>query len=298
MAKKRKTPEREEDSGGSTAQLLASFNTSGGTKPRTTTVTVPLDNVLVQESATEYKSLIENCSNSLGVLSHLVSVYLNTKAASDPSYQYLLSPTYTAQLFTRFARLPFDARTNIIGDTFLDAYLQQNEIPPGLLHNIQKGFLNRPRDALSKSMAEMARRHVLEGFEERVKEHIACDVERMMWDRRDDQRFDANVKSAAHCIFQSSLMKVCTSPCEIVRTSNRTSSRLTNFRSFSAPAGRGGGEPEAGRVLDAGTTGGAPRRLETTASRPRREIPQRARLLPRRHSEFRRRRDAHARAGR
>ncbi|KAG5191254.1 hypothetical protein JKP88DRAFT_296207 [Tribonema minus] len=72
----------------------------------------------------DVKEILKGASDSLGILAHLVTVYLNHRAELEPDCPDLLSTTYISQLFTRFARLPFDESTTVIQDPYVDGSKQ------------------------------------------------------------------------------------------------------------------------------------------------------------------------------
>jgi hypothetical protein len=203
-------PEDEEEGGSTRAELKKFLNADK--KLRTNTVTVTLDNILRCSSGDvslneEVKAILKRTSNSLGILQHLVSVYLNYLADLDPEFDAIFDIKYINQLFTRFARLEFDSSTDIVPDPYIEDYLKAHPIQADLLKDIQDGFMATPRDFLvHEKMAPAIKRHIEEGFEHRVTEHIICDLECRLWQRRNDPYFDNNLEKAAQCIFSSAVM--------------------------------------------------------------------------------------------
>ncbi|KAG5188615.1 hypothetical protein JKP88DRAFT_304661 [Tribonema minus] len=184
---------------------LKDFDPDGSLSARDLTIPVALDNVLDCGSAAltaAVKGAIAAASDSLGILSNLVTVYLNAKAEDEPTFPDLLSVTYVSQVFTRMARLPFNSNTSPIDDPFLDAYLARHPLSAAITWRIQSGFLARPRDAISKDkIVEAARRHVIDEFQGRLEAHLSWLVEIATWQWRAEPGFDAAVKSAGRCLF-------------------------------------------------------------------------------------------------
>lgn len=97
--------EEKEDTGNVASRaFLKGFATEEGVKERTKTITTSFERVVNDEGDFDPEELrlhITAASNSLGILRHLVTVFLNVKALSDPECDYLFSQTAYQQLFAR-----------------------------------------------------------------------------------------------------------------------------------------------------------------------------------------------------
>lgn len=201
--------EEEEEKTGkdSVKEELKSFLCNEGSKTtRIQTLTVPYEAVAVDEPWAEIqRSTIITCSNALGILSHLVTVYMNYKAQQDPSFPDLFNRNYIRQLFIHLGRQRFHTK-NIIPDPHMQQYLKVHPISEEMQQLFNAGFHKRACDSLAGRILTAAKVHVKDRFEERVKQHIACDMERRVWQQHAHPAFKAYLNSAAHAIFQAAIM--------------------------------------------------------------------------------------------
>ncbi|KAG5178797.1 hypothetical protein JKP88DRAFT_328556 [Tribonema minus] len=128
---------------------------------RNRTIPVALDNILHDRHPdprvkAALKRAIVETSDSLGILTHLVTVYLNHKAEADPTFFHLLDPKYICQVFTRIARLPFHGGTDVVDDPHIEPYIAQHPVSAAVLSRIQKGSNRRCHDAVGQSIVTAA----------------------------------------------------------------------------------------------------------------------------------------------
>lgn len=97
--------EQKEDTGNVAARAcLDGFAGVAGDKERTKTITTSFERVVNYEGGFDTEELrqrIMEVSNCLGILRHLVTVFLNVKALQDPGCAYLFDRTAYQQLFAR-----------------------------------------------------------------------------------------------------------------------------------------------------------------------------------------------------
>ena len=144
---------------------------------------------------------IRETSDALGIVRHLVTLYLNEKALADPACPYLIDRSDYGRLCARFARVPA-TRSNAV-DILLDAYLQRRTLPASVKAIIDRGYCPNARYTMSTEMVVAAERHVGDMFEDRVTQHIACRLELCIWEQRDRPGFDKFVKRAAKVVLQA-----------------------------------------------------------------------------------------------
>eukprot|EP00953_Heterococcus_sp_UTEX-ZZ885_P008850 5265-Heterococcus_DN1.PRE.2 len=195
----------------STDRVRAELETFICNKDRTLikakTITTSYDRVAVQANhRKQLQDAIKTCSNAMGILSHLVTVYLNVKAQQDPSFEHLTTNTYINQLFDRFACMSLEAKKDIIEDPYIEDYLMAHPVSSETLEVVQTGFNRRVRDGIVKVIVKDSKKHIVSNFAKRVKEHIVCDLERRVWSHRRDKYFNSMLVVCSHAVFQSAII--------------------------------------------------------------------------------------------
>jgi hypothetical protein len=177
----------------------------GLTAERARTITTAFDTVVRRDGAIDpgvVQQKIKETSDALGIVRHLVTLYLNEKALADPSCPYLCDRTAYGRLCSQLARIPSE-KGGTVQDPFLEAYLQRHPLPAPVKAIIDRGFCPNARYGMCTEMVTAAERHLKDGFIDRVTQHIACDLERRLWHRREQPGFDKFVKRAAKVVLQA-----------------------------------------------------------------------------------------------
>src|SRR5438067_4544441 len=211
MAKKRKRSAEVEETLPSSASVEAALKrftcTQGLKATRLNTITLAYQTVAADNqwsSALQQTAL--KCSNALGVLRHLVSVYLNYKASKDAVFAPLFQQTYIRQLFNHLGEQPFDKKTSVVSDPDIAAYLLQHPLPRDTKDLISQGFHKRGADYPATKMLTEIEQHVEREFENRVKQHISWQLEKRVATLRHSDHFKDRLKSAAHAVFQAGVV--------------------------------------------------------------------------------------------
>ena len=131
-----------------------------------------------------------------------MTLYLNEKALADPTCDYFVQRAAYQQLCAQLGRIT-PGRGGSVEDPFLGAYLVRQPLPPSVEATIERGFCPNARYGMCMEMLAAAERHVTGMFEDRVAQHIACDLERRMWGQRDRPGFDKFVKRVAKVVLQA-----------------------------------------------------------------------------------------------
>lgn len=202
------------------------------TVTRFQTITVPYEAVEVTtaKEKSSYKQQqreqIIECSKAIGVLTHLVTVYMNHKALMQPDFEHLTSRAYIKQLFNAFANVPQQdqrrVRVNdelvdnptprpITQDTHLQDYLRQHLRPhdPAHLRDIKDllktNFLDRSIDDVAGTLQQDAKQHLKQNFRPWIEEHMICHLEQHLWFDRDTEHFKKRLEQAANALFQAAV---------------------------------------------------------------------------------------------
>lgn len=87
---------------------------------------------------------------------------------------------------------------------FLEDYIALHPIPAQTKSILDRYFLMRCKDQLSKEMLQAATRHVKENFETRITEYIAWELDARLWlERETTEDFKAKIESLAKQIFKA-----------------------------------------------------------------------------------------------
>jgi hypothetical protein len=104
--RKRTAPRKPPEASKEVEELLKSFKCNEH-RPLTRfqTISVPYQAVRINEGVygAAQQRQIEDCSKALGILNHLVTVYMNYKVERDPAFSHLVKRPYVKQLFNAFA---------------------------------------------------------------------------------------------------------------------------------------------------------------------------------------------------
>ena len=184
-----------------TSKELKLFAAARGIKDttlRVRSVTTSID-ACVREDVPGKEALVQQIdkdARSLGILRHLVSVCLNALAEKDPSNTLVVSRTFIQQLFTLISGNELNTRTKPLQHPDLESYLRARELDEETLREV-RSFPLRCRDALCGEMMTSIKTHISGNFQSRATEHLSSQLERRLWDFRDDPHFWTNVPRAA-----------------------------------------------------------------------------------------------------
>lgn len=190
-----------------TSKELKLFAEARGIKDttlRVRSVTTSID-ACVREDVPGKEALVVQIgkdAKSLGILRHVVSVCLNVLAEKDPSNPLLVSRTFIQQLFTRLSGNEFNANTNVLHHPHLEAFLQEHKMDQDTLREVRL-FPARCRDALCGEMMTAIKAHISTNFQSRVVDHLSCELERRLWESREDPHFWTNIPRAATQLYKA-----------------------------------------------------------------------------------------------
>lgn len=200
-----KNDEEEEASNKNVSGELKAFVCNAGlTQTRLQTITVAYESVAAQRSWTnDLQNTAKKCSDCLGILIHLVSVYMNYKASIVPQFQPLFDRTYIRQLFNKIGNMN-DSSRRVFEDPHLQTYVLQHPVGQEIRDKFQF-FHKRGADTLAGKITTAAKQHIVMNFENNMKEHIMWQLDMVMFHQRHTDNYKALLKSAAHCVFQAAI---------------------------------------------------------------------------------------------
>lgn len=182
----RKRPAKKSDAARSVnTQRFAEFDGAADAATRSRTIIRGFEKVVQPgPHAQALAEMVVAASDVFGVLRHLVTAYLNTKAADDPAFPGLLNQNYIARLFKYVAGLP--VAHEVYPDPFLQRYLAANPLPPDVREMVTTGYIAQPAQHLAREMLAAAERHLTENLDDRLLAYARLCVECLMWHARDE----------------------------------------------------------------------------------------------------------------
>lgn len=161
---------------------FAEFAGAADVSTRSRTVIRGFQKVVQSPHAEEFNAMVTSTCDVFGTLRHLITIYLNTKAAADPSFPGLLDQNYIARLFKYFAGQPVAAES--MPDDFLQAYIAAHPLPPTVQATVDAGYIAQPAQHLAREMLTAAEAHISTGFDARLEQYARIEVECLMWHAR------------------------------------------------------------------------------------------------------------------
>jgi hypothetical protein len=184
-----------------------SFNKEHATASRTITRTLQAV-VRTAEWTPTFTGVVRDVSDAYGVLSHLVTVYLNVRAIEVADCPRLLDRNYHAHLIELFADVNY-AGAQLSLDQHLRAYLNNpaHQVDADTRQLLKTGVraARRCKDFFTETLRISVSRHLADAFEDRVKAFVAWSAERVpaIWDaQRHTEDFRAVLDKAGQAVFK------------------------------------------------------------------------------------------------